>query len=244
MRASLFITCFNDTLFPDTGRAVVKVLERAGVEVDFPADQTCCGQIHVNTGYGPEALPLIRNFVRTFADAEAIVTPSASCAAMVVGQYGRLAEQAGDTRLAAEVATIVPRVHEFSCFLTDVLGLEDVGAYFPHRVVYHPSCHGLRVLKVGDAPLRLLRAVHGIDLAELPEATTCCGFGGTFAVKNAAVSTSMLADKMAAITQARPEVCTAVDNSCLMHIGGGLSRLNSGVHVMHIARILAAEESR
>lgn len=244
MRASLFITCFNDTLFPDTGRAVVKVLERAGVEVDFPAEQTCCGQIHANTGYGPEALPLVRRFVRTFSGAEAIVTPSASCASMVVDQYGRLAEEAGDTRLTDEVAALAPRVHEFSSFLVDTLGIEDVGAYFPHRVVYHPSCHGLRMLKIGDAPLRLLKAVHGIDLVDLPSATTCCGFGGTFAVKNAAVSTSMLADKMAAITSTGAEVCTAVDNSCLMHIGGGLSRLNSGVHVMHIARILAAEESR
>jgi L-lactate dehydrogenase complex protein LldE len=243
MRVSLFITCFNDTLYPETGRAVVKVLERAGVEVDFPTGQTCCGQIHANTGYGPEALPLIRRFVRTFSDAEAIVTPSASCAAMVVDQYGHLAEQAGDSHLAAQVAAIVPRVHEFSCFIADTLGLEDLGAYFPHRVVYHPSCHGLRMLKIGDAPLRLLRAVHGIDLAELPNATTCCGFGGTFSVKNAAVSTAMLADKMAAITQTGAEVCTAVDNSCLMHIGGGLTRLNSGVKVMHIAQILAESES-
>ncbi len=239
MRVSLFITCLNDTLFPETGQAVVQVLERLGVGVDFPVEQTCCGQLHVNTGYGPEAVPLVRRFVRTFADAEAILTPSGSCAAMVVEHYGRLAQNAGDQRLADEVAALVPRVHEFTTFLVDQLGVEDVGARFAHRVVYHPSCHATRMLRIGDAPLRLLRSVQDIDLVELPDAATCCGFGGTFSVKNYEVSTAMMADKIANIIEAGAEVCTGVDNSCLMHIGGGLQRLNTGIKALHIARVLA-----
>ncbi len=239
MRASLFITCFNDTLFPQTGQAVVEILERLGVEVDFPPEQTCCGQIHANTGYGREALPLVRRFVRVFADAEAIVTPSGSCAAMVTEQYGRLAAQANDLPLAAEIETLTPRIHEFASVLADTLGVQDVGARFPHRVVYHPSCHATRMLRIGDAPLRLLRAVDALELLELPEAATCCGFGGTFAVKNAAMSSALLADKMTAICATGAEVVTAVDNSCLIHIGGGLKRLNTGVRAMHLAQILA-----
>ena len=240
MRVALFITCFNDTLFPETGKATVRILERLGVGVDFPVDQTCCGQMHSNTGYGLEAVPLVHRFVRVFGDAEAIVTPSGSCAAMVVEQYERLAKLAGDERLADEVAALIPRVHEFSVFVADELGVEDLGARFPHRVVYHPACHATRVMRVGDAPLRLLRGVEGIDLVDLPEAASCCGFGGTFSVKNRAVSTAMMADKLSHIMATGAEVCTAVDNSCLMHIGGGLARLNAGVDVLHLAQILTS----
>ena len=239
MRVSLFIACFNDTLFPQTGKAVVRILERLGVGVDFPADQTCCGQLLANTGYGQEAVPLARRFVRVFGDAEWVVTPSGSCAAMVVEQYGRLAQLAGDQQLADEVEQLIPRVREFSSFVADELRVEDVGARFPHRVVYHPACHATRVMRVGDAPLRLLRGVQGIELVDLPEATACCGFGGTFAVKNRAVSTAMMADKLTGILASGAEVCTALDNSCLMHIGGGLARLNAGVDVLHVAEILA-----
>lgn len=241
MRVSLFIACFNDTLFPETGKAVVRVLERLGVAVEFPLEQTCCGQLHANTGYGLEALPMIRRFVRVFGDAEAIVTPSGSCAAMVVDQYPRLARLAGDEPLARAALALAPRVHEFSAFVADELGIQDVGAHFPHRVVYHPACHATRLMRVGDAPVRLLTGVSGIDLVPLPEAETCCGFGGTFAVKNAATSTAIMADKLTRIINTRAEVCTAVDNSCLMHIGGGLARLCSGVRVLHLARILAEE---
>ena len=162
MRAALFITCFNDTLFPQTGRAAVAVLERVGVEVDFPLEQTCCGQMHANSGYGHEAIGLVRRFVRVFGDAEAVVTPSGSCAAMVREGYERLAAEAGRrARSPAQVRELAPRVFELSEFLVGRLGVEDVGAYFPHRVTYHPTCHSLRLLKVGDAPLRLLRAVRG-----------------------------------------------------------------------------------
>jgi L-lactate dehydrogenase complex protein LldE len=242
-RVALFITCFNDTLFPETGRAAVTVLERVGVTVDFPLEQTCCGQMHANTGYGHEAIGLVRRFVRVFGDADAVVTPSGSCAAMVREGYERLAHEHGDDTLAAEVRALAPRVHELTEYLTGALGLEDVGAAFPHRVTYHPTCHSLRLLKVGDAPLRLLRAVHGIDLVELPGSEQCCGFGGTFAVKNADTSTAMLTDKLRRILDTQAEVCTAADNSCLMHIGGGLRRARAGVRVVHLAEILASQES-
>lgn len=242
MRISLFITCFNDTLFPQTGRAMVTLLERLGHTVDFPMEQTCCGQMHYNTGYQREAIPLVRRFVDVFADAEVIVAPSASCVGMVRELYPRAAELANDEQLMARVAEITPRVFELTEFLVYQLGLEDVGAYYPHRVTYHPTCHSLRVLHVGDAPLRLLRAVRGIDFVELPNARECCGFGGTFAIKNADTSLAMLSDKVRSVLDTRAEVCVAADNSCLMHIGGALSRERTGVRTVHIAEILASTE--
>ena len=242
MRAALFITCFNDTLFPGVGRATVTVLERLGVEVDFPAEQTCCGQMHWNTGYQLEAAPLARRFVRTFGDTEAIVCPSASCAGMVREAYPRLAALAGDDDLASAAADVLPRVYELTEYLIDVVGVEDVGASFPHRVTYHPTCHSLRALHVGDRPMRLLRAVHGIDLVELDEAEECCGFGGTFAVKNADTSIAILSDKLRHVLDTRAEVCASSDASCLMHIGGGLRRQRAGTRTMHLAEILAARE--
>jgi L-lactate dehydrogenase complex protein LldE len=242
MRVSLFITCFNDTLFPHTGRATVELLERLGHQVDFPEEQTCCGQMHFNTGYAEEATALVKRFVRVFANEEVIVCPSGSCAGMVRDAYPRVAEQAGDDALADDVAALGARVFELSEFLVDKLGVEDVGAYYPHRVTYHQTCHSLRLLRVGDKPLRLLRAVRGIDLVELEESRECCGFGGTFAVKNPDVSTAMLADKIRHVLDTRAEVCAAADNSCLMHIGGGLSRLRTGTRTVHLAEILAATE--
>jgi L-lactate dehydrogenase complex protein LldE len=242
LRVSLFITCFNDTLFPDTGRAVVRLLERLGVTVDFPFEQTCCGQMHFNTGYAKETIPLVRRFARAFADSEVVVSPSASCVGMVRDYYSKVAELSGDASLQREVESVVPRVVELTELLVDRMGIEDVGAFFPHRVTYHPTCHGLRMLKVGDKPLRLLRAVKGIEVVELPEARQCCGFGGTFAIKNADTSIAMLSDKIRTILDTGAEVCASADNSCLMHIGGGLSRQRAGVRTMHIAEILAQTE--
>jgi len=244
VRAALFITCFNDTLFPETGIATVKVLERLGVEVDFPREQTCCGQMHFNTGYQREAIPLVRRFVEVFSPYEVIVAPSGSCVGMVRELYPMAAGLAGDAALAREVEALAPRVFELSEFLVKKLGTTDVGAYYPHRVTYHPTCHSLRMIKVGDAPLRLLEAVRGIDLVELTEAEECCGFGGTFAVKNADTSAAMLADKVANVLSSGAEVCCASDNSCLMHIGGALSRQRTGVRTVHLAEILASEEER
>lgn len=242
MRIALFITCFNDTMFPGTGRAVVTVLERLGHTVEFPREQTCCGQMHFNTGYRPEAVPLVERFARTFADYDAVITPSASCAGMIRDNHPVLAAKYGRARLQAEVAEVVPRVHEFTEFLTDVLGVTDVGARFPYKVAYHPTCHSLRGLRLGDRPRRLLRAVKDLDLVDLPAADSCCGFGGTFAVKNAETSAAMLADKLRGVLDSGADVLCAADNSCLLHIGGGLSREGKGVRTVHLAEILAADE--
>ena len=242
MRIGLFATCLGDAMFPDVLRATVRLLERLGHTVVFPAGQTCCGQMHVNTGFLAEATPLVRHHVETFeaAGCDVAVAPSGSCVASVRHQHAMVAKAAGDTGLAERATAEAARTYELSELLVDVLGVTDVGAYYPHRVTYHPTCHSLRMLQVGDKPLRLLRAVQAIDLVELPDATTCCGFGGTFAVKNPEVSTAMLADKMANILRTKAEVCTAGDSSCLMHIGGGLSRLRTGVRTVHLAEILAA----
>jgi len=230
VRVALFITCFNDTLFPSTGRAVVGLLERLGCTVEFPEAQTCCGQMHGNTGYEEAARPLAERFARVFAGVDAVVCPSASCAGFV---------REGYPRLGVEPAA---GVHELTEFLVDVLGVDDVGASFPHRVAYHPTCHSLRALHLGDRPLQLLRAVRGIELVEPEEAAECCGFGGTFAVKNADTSMAMLSDKVARLLATRAEVCTAVDTSCLMHIGGALARQRTGMRTVHLAEILAAQE--
>jgi L-lactate dehydrogenase complex protein LldE len=224
MRVSLFITCFNDTLFPETGRAIVTLLERLGCEVDFPQAQTCCGQMHTNTGYQERGLALARRFERVFADAEVVVSPSASCVAHLRGHGAGL-----DGRLA-----------ELTEFVVDRLGVVDVGATFPHRVTLHPTCHSVRLMGIGDRPQRLLERVRGIDLVEMGNAGECCGFGGTFSVKNADTSMAMLADKLCDVHNTGAEVVTAADNSCLLHIGGALRRQHTGVRVMHLAEILAA----
>jgi L-lactate dehydrogenase complex protein LldE len=246
MRVALFLTCVNDTLYPDTGRAVVKLLARLGVEVEFPMAQTCCGQAHYNTGYRHRAESLARHYSDVFAGYDAIVTPSGSCGAMVRELYPRMGERArAEGRgegLATVLAPMVPRTYELTEFLVDVLGVTDVGAYYPHTVTYHPTCHGLRSLGLGERPLRLLRAVRGLELVELPGAEECCGFGGTFSLKNPDVSAAMGADKVRNAASTGAEVLCAADNSCLMHLGGTLSRLGSGPRPVHIAQILASTE--
>ena len=242
MKIALFITCFNDTIFPNTGKAVVEILERLGHEVVFPAEQTCCGQMHFNTGYQAEAMPLIRRFVDTFSRYDVVVSPSASCTGMVRDMYRFAAEVHHDRALAEAVDALSPRVYEFSELLVNRLQTVDVGAYYPHRVTYHPTCHSLRGIRVGDAPEQLLKAVRGIDYVAMNRSSECCGFGGTFAVKNADTSMAMLGDKVRHILDTRAEVCVAADNSCLMHIGGALHRQRSGVKVAHLAEILVAQE--
>jgi L-lactate dehydrogenase complex protein LldE len=243
MRVALMVTCVNDALFPGTGRAVVEVLTRLGVEVEFPEAQTCCGQPMVNTGYLDEAVPVVRTFVSAFEGYDAVVAPSGSCAGSARHQHRLVAERSGDSGLVSAVSEVAPKVYELTEFLVDVLGVTDVGAYFPHRVTYHPTCHSLRLLGVGDRPRRLLEAVRGLTLVDLPAAEECCGFGGTFAVKNADVSVAMGADKARHVRDTDAEVLVAGDNSCLMHIGGLLSRQRSGVRVMHLAEILASTEA-
>ncbi|WP_205859622.1 (Fe-S)-binding protein [Phycicoccus flavus] len=233
-------TCLGDAMFPDAPRATVRLLRRLGVDVEVPQAQTCCGQPMVNTGYLDEAVPLVRTTVQAFAGYDAVVVPSGSCAGSVRHQGRLVAERAGDDRLADAVADLAPRTYELSEFLVDVLGVTDVGASFPHRVTYHPTCHSLRMLRVGDRPWRLLSAVRGIDLVELPRAEECCGFGGTFAVKNADVSVAMGSDKARHVRETGAEVLVAGDASCLMHVGGLLSRQRAGVRTLHLAEVLAA----
>jgi L-lactate dehydrogenase complex protein LldE len=230
VKIALFITCVNDLVFPGTGRAVVRILERLGHTVEFPAEQGCCGQMHANSGYRDEALPLVSNFVKTFDGYDAVVGPSGSCVAMVRDWYPKLVPDAD---------AVAARTYELSELLVDVLGVTDVGAAFPHRVTYHPTCHGLRMLRLGDRPYQLLRAVRDLELVDLPGAEECCGFGGTFAMKNAGVSGAMLADKCGSIVDTGAEYVAAVDNSCLAHIGGGLSRTSAPVKPIHYAEILS-----
>ena len=239
MRASLFITCYNDTLFPETGRAVVRLLERLGVQVDFLAAQTCCGQMHANTGFRGEAYSQAKRFVHLYREADCVVIPSSSCVAMIRDQYSGLFEELGNEELRKQYAALLPRVFELSEFLTDKLGVEDVGASFPHRVAYHASCHGLRGLNVGDRPFRLLTKVRELKLIPLANVDRCCGFGGTFSIKNAEVSTAMLDAKLVDLLATEAEYCTALDNSCLMHLGGALHRRNLAMKPIHLAEILA-----
>ena len=244
MRASLFITCYNDTLFPETGRAVVRLLERLGVEIEFRREQTCCGQMHANTGFRGEAFSLAKRFIRLYQDAELVVVPSSSCVAMMRDQYPGLVQELGNEDLRKDLSALLPRIFELSEFLIDKLAVEDVGAYFPHRVTYHASCHGLRALALGDRPLRLLRKVRGLDLVPLENLDRCCGFGGTFSIKNAEVSSAMMTSKLQEVLATRAEFCTALDNSCLMHLGGAMHREFAPVRTIHLAQILASTEQQ
>jgi L-lactate dehydrogenase complex protein LldE len=242
LRISLFITCYNDSLFPKTGQAVVAVLERLGHTVEFRQAQTCCGQMHYNSGYQADAFPLMEKFVDDFRDAEVICVPSSSCVAMIREHYPLMAAKHGSAEMVREVGALLARVFEFSELLVDKLGVEDTGAFFPHLVTLHASCHSLRSLHVGDKPERLLRNVRGLTYIPLEDSDQCCGFGGTFSVKNAEVSSAMAADKVRCVMNTNAEVCAALDNSCLMQIGGALARIKTGMHTMHLAEILAATE--
>ncbi|MFT0847414.1 (Fe-S)-binding protein [Actinomycetaceae bacterium L2_0104] len=248
MKIALFATCISDAMFPQASQATVHLLERLGHEVVFPTDQGCCGQMHINTGYYPESMPLIRNHVRTFepvldGEWDAVVVPSASCTGSLRHQAALVATDQGEAALASKAKALSKKTYDLSELLVNVLGLEDVGAYFPHRVTYHTTCHSLRIARVGDTPIRLLNNVDGLDYIPLPEADVCCGFGGTFSLKNPETSASMLSDKMANIISTGAEVLVSGDYSCLMSIGGGLSRIRSGIRSMHLAEILAGTEN-
>lgn len=220
----------------------MEVLEGLGHNVEFRSAQTCCGQMHYNSGYQAEAFPLMEKFLDDFRDAETICVPSASCVAMIRQHYPVLAEARGNAETVREVNALLPRVFEFSELLIDKLGVEDTGAHFPHTVTLHSSCHSLRALRVGDKPERLLKKVRGLTYVPLADADQCCGFGGTFAVKNADVSAAMVAEKAQCVLDTKAEICAALDNSCLMQIGGTLARMNCGPRTMHIAEILASRE--
>ena len=247
MRIALFATCLADTMFPQAAQATVAILERLGHEVVLPEGQTCCGQMHANTGYFTQAAAIVRNHVRTFepvldGEWDAIVVPSGSCTGAARHEQRLVAEHVGDTALVGRVEALSRHTYDISELLIDVLGLTDVGAHFPHTVTYHPTCHSMRVAHLGDRPYRLLRAVEGLTLLDLPDALVCCGFGGTFSIKNSDTSTAMVADKAANVMSTGAEVLCTGDYSCLMNIGGALSRVNSGVRIMHLAEILASTE--
>jgi L-lactate dehydrogenase complex protein LldE len=224
LSCALFITCLTDTLAPQVGRATVTLLERQGVQVEFPRDQTCCGQMHFNSGYVREAERLAGRFVEVFGSYEAVVAPSGSCVAHV------------RTHVADDVAG---RTWELSEFLVDRCGASDLGSGFEGRITYHPTCHSLRLLQLGDRPLSLLRGVRGAELVPLPEADECCGFGGTFAVKNAEVSSAMLDAKLDRVLETGADAVCACDSSCLLQIGGGLRRRGAAVRALHLAEVLA-----
>lgn len=239
-RVALFVTCLIDQLFPEIGRAAVRVLERAGCTVEFPSGQTCCGQATFNDGFHDQARVLARHTMDAFADAEAVVAPSGSCAAMVREFYPHLFEH--DPAGSARARALARRTYEMSEYLVRVLGVTDVGARMPAAVAYHASCHGLRGLGLRDEPRRLLAAVRDLRLVDLAGVEECCGFGGFFSVKFSGLSGAMLASKIDALEAAAAEVVTATDASCLMHIAGGLARRGSRIRALHLAEVLATTD--
>jgi L-lactate dehydrogenase complex protein LldE len=237
-RVSLFVTCMVDQLFPKVGLAMADVLESLGYQVDFPEEQTCCGQPAFNSGYRAEARTVARHFLNTFESCEAIVVPSGSCTAMVAHHFAELFTKEPDT--LARVHSLERRIWEFSTFLTQAAGVEDVGASFDGVVTFHDGCHALRELGVKDAPRRLLGRVRGLELREMSPAEECCGFGGTFSVKFAELSGAMAQTKIQAILRTGADTVVSLDPSCLMQIQGALARAGSPIRTMHLAEVLAS----
>lgn len=237
-RIALFVPCFVDQLSPQVGLDTARVLERVGYEVYFPREQTCCGQPAFNAGHWDDARPVAERFVRVFAKAEVVVCPSGSCTTMVRNFYPELL---ASSPLLADAVALAQRVYEFSEFLVDVAKVGDVGAVFPHRVTYHDSCHALRELHIKAAPRKLLGNVRGLDMVEMADSETCCGFGGTFAVKFGAISAAMGAGKADNIAATDCEYVTSIDSSCLMHLEGVLRKRGDTARTIHLASILAQE---
>ena len=240
VKASLFVTCIIDQFFPEVGEATVRVLRRLGVEVEFDQSQTCCGQPAFNNGYWNDAKPTARRLLNSYEGEGNVVVPSGSCASMLRVFYNELFHDEPDT--LASVQALAPRVFEFTEFVSDVLGAENVEGLFqsskPMRVTYHESCHLKRELGVDSQPRSLINALPGVELIEMPQAEVCCGFGGTFSVKYADISAAMLHDKIANIKSANVDAVVAGDMSCLMHVGGGLEKQGAGVRAIHIAQLL------
>jgi L-lactate dehydrogenase complex protein LldE len=237
LKTSLFITCIADNFFPEVGVSVVKILRKNGVDVDFPRQQTCCGQPAFNAGYWDEAKQLAKNFIRTFEKSATVVSPSGSCVAMIKHDYPLLF--AGDPEWEARSKELGDKTYEFTQFLVNVLKIDDLGARQKAKVVYHPSCHATRLMEIREEPLKLLRQVRDLELLELPNAEQCCGFGGTFSVKMAAVSEEIVAEKVENILRSGADIVTGVDLGCLMNIGGRLQHQGHPVQARHIAQLLA-----
>lgn len=236
MRVALFVTCLVDNLFPHVGESMVRVLDHLGIEVNVPDAQTCCGQPAFNSGFADDARAVATMLLDAFDGVEYVVAPSGSCTGMIRHYYTSLF-QTNPQRLR-QAEWLAEHTYEFSQFLVRILGVTDIGAVFPHRVTYHPSCHGSRLLEVRDEPLQLLRAVRGLELVDLPHASDCCGFGGTFAIKMHDISTAMVDEKVDHIRETGAEVLVGTDMGCLMNIGGRLARRQEPVRVMHLAELL------
>lgn len=238
LRVSLFVTCIIDQLFPQVGTAAVEVLERAGCRVDFPEDQTCCGQPAFNSGFREEARQVARHFLEVFRDADYIVVPSGSCTSMVTHHFEDLFRK--EPEWLEQTRRLKPRVWELSQFLLEVARVEDVGARLDRVVTYHDSCQALRQLHIKDGPRRLLSRVRGLELREMDAAEECCGFGGTFSVKFPDISGGMARTKIESILRTGAETVVSADVSCLMQIQGALSRAGLPVRTMHLAEVLAS----
>jgi L-lactate dehydrogenase complex protein LldE len=237
-RVSLFVTCIVDQLFPKIGLAMVDVLERLGFTVDFPEAQTCCGQPAFNSGYRTDARSAARHFLDVFEKSEAIVVPSGSCTAMVAHHFAELFPNEPELQTRAE--RLAKRIWEFSSFLTEVAGVEDLGARLEDVITFHDGCHALRELGIRSAPRRLLARVRGLELREMQPAEECCGFGGTFSVKFAELSGAMARSKIEAIARTGANTVVSLDPSCLMQIQGAISRAGLKMRTMHLAEVLAS----
>jgi L-lactate dehydrogenase complex protein LldE len=237
---SLFIQCLVDTMFPETGEAMIKIFDRAGVPYDYPVGQTCCGQPAFNSGYQKDAAVAAKHFIEIFEDAEVIVCPSGSCVHMVRHHYPELF--ADDPAMHSRAMAIGAKTYEFTQYLVDELEICDVEAEFTGTVTYHDSCHLNRGLGIAEQPRTLLRNVRGLELIEMKDSDTCCGFGGTFSVNYPEISTAMADEKIDNILATNADIVTGCDISCLMNILGRISRRNDKVRVLHIAQILAGDQ--
>ena len=235
-QADLFATCIIDQLYPQVGVSVVRVLRKLGVKVGFPPGQTCCGQPMYNSGYAAHARQLARRVIDGFRHSPAVVVPSGSCAAMITRFYPELFRDEPDT--LEQARSLASRTFEFSQYLCDVLKVDDAGAAWPATAAYHPSCHLLREMEVREAPLRLLRNVRGLRLADLPNAEVCCGFGGAFSVKYPHISEGMAGDKADSAQNSGADALVSCDMGCLMNVAGVLARRGSGIRVLHLAQVL------
>lgn len=235
MKVSMFVTCLSDAVFPRVGEAMVRLLARYGVKLDFPPSQTCCGQPAYNSGYWEEARTSAKTLLQAFDDSDFVISPSGSCTHMI-HHYPKLFEN--DPVWLPKAVALQEKSYEFAQFLVQVLEVTDVGAVFPHKVTYHPSCHGSRLLGVKDEPIALMEHVRGLELVPLPFAEDCCGFGGTFAVKMADISGAMVTEKVDHVKETDAEVLVGLDMACLMNIGGNLRHRGEKIRVMHLAELL------
>lgn len=236
MKVSMMITCLSDAIYPRVGEAMTRLLHKYGVTLHFPEVQTCCGQPAFNAGYWREAREAAKTMLAAFADSDFVVSPSGSCVGMIHHHYPALFKD--DPAMLREVEKLQAKTYEFSQFVVKVMGVEDMGAVFPHRVTYHPSCHGSRLLGVKDEPHKLLSHVKGLTFVPLPFGQDCCGFGGTFSVKLSDISGAMVTEKMEHVLETEAEVLVGSDMGCLMNIAGRLQHAGKQIRVMHLAELL------